>query len=335
MPGYTERCQKLSCRSACGLILLVLLVPTQVRAQTQMPPPSDRPKQARVKAKKKRLPERTFVLVGAGDIASCKNPEGTRATAKLIEHIPGTVFAAGDLAYEKGSADDFKNCYDPAWGRFKERTKPALGNHEYVDPAASGYFQYWGAQAGPVGKGYYSYDLGAWHIVVLNTNCSAKDLGGCAAGSPQETWLRADLAEHPEACVLAYGHHALFSSGVFKKHAVHPELKELWEDLYAAHADLVLAGHEHSYERFAPQDPEGNADPAHGIREIVAGTGGRSHDLLGFATPNSEVRDWETFGVLKLTLSPEKYSWQFVPEEGKTFRDSGSGRCHNQPATAN
>ncbi len=335
MPGYTERCQKLSCRSACGLILLVLLVPTQVRAQTQMPPPSDRPKQARVKAKKKRLPERTFVLVGAGDIASCKNPEGARATAKLIEHIPGTVFAAGDLAYEKGSADDFKNCYDPAWGRFKERTKPALGNHEYVDPAASGYFQYWGAQAGPVGKGYYSYDLGAWHIVVLNTNCSAKDLGGCAAGSPQETWLRADLAEHPEACVLAYGHHALFSSGVFKKHAVHPELKELWEDLYAAHADLVLAGHEHSYERFAPQDPEGNADPVHGIREIVAGTGGRSHDLLGFATPNSEVRDWETFGVLKLTLSPEKYSWQFVPEEGKTFRDSGSGRCHNQPATAN
>jgi len=300
-----------------------------------MPPPSDRPKQARVKAKKKRLPERTFVLVGAGDIASCKNPEGARATAKLIEHIPGTVFAAGDLAYEKGSADDFKNCYDPAWGRFKERTKPALGNHEYVDPAASGYFQYWGAQAGPVGKGYYSYDLGAWHIVVLNTNCSAKDLGGCAAGSPQETWLRADLAEHPEACILAYGHHALFSSGVFKKHAVHPELKELWEDLYAAHADLVLAGHEHSYERFAPQDPEGNADPAHGIREIVAGTGGRSHDLLGFATPNSEVRDWETFGVLKLTLSPEKYSWQFVPEEGKTFRDSGSGRCHNQPATAN
>jgi len=335
MPGYTERCQKLSCRGACGLILLVLLVPTQVRAQTQMPPPSDRPKQARVKAKKKRLPERTFVLVGAGDIASCKNPEGARATAKLIEHIPGTVFAAGDLAYEKGSADDFKNCYDPAWGRFKERTKPALGNHEYVDPAASGYFQYWGAQAGPVGKGYYSYDLGAWHIVVLNTNCSAKDLGGCAAGSPQETWLRADLAEHPEACILAYGHHALFSSGVFKKHAVHPELKELWEDLYAAHADLVLAGHEHSYERFAPQDPEGNADPVHGIREIVAGTGGRSHDLLGFATPNSEVRDWETFGVLKLTLSPEKYSWQFVPEEGKTFRDSGSGRCHNQPATAN
>src|SRR5260370_12151172 len=319
MPGYTERCQKFSCRPVCGLILLVLLVPTQARAHAQMHPPSDRPQQARVKAKKKLLPERTFVLVGAGDIASCKNPEGARVTAKLIEQIPGTVFAAGDLAYEKGSADDFKNCYDPAWGRFKNRTKPALGNHEYVDPAASGYFRYWGAQAGPVGKGYYSYDLGAWHIVVLNTNCNAKDLGGCAAGSPQETWLRADLEEHPEACVLAYGHHALFSSGVFKKHAVHPELKQLWEDLYAAHAALIIAGHEHSYERFAPQDPEGNADPVHGIREIVAGTGGPSHDLIGFPTPNSEVRDWETFGVLKLTLSPEKYSSEFVPEQGKTL----------------
>jgi len=252
----------------------------------------------------------------------------------LIEQIPGTVFAAGDLAYEKGTAEDFRNCYDPAWGRFKDRTKPALGNHEYEEPAASGYFQYWGAQAGPAGKGYYSYDLGEWHIVSMNTNCSAPGLGGCGRGSPQETWLKEDLAKHPNACVLAYGHHALFSSGFFKKHAVHPELKQLWEDLYAAHADLVLAGHEHSYERFAPQDPEGNADPVHGIREIVAGTGGRSHDLLGFATPNSEIRDWGTYGVLKLTLSPGKYTWEFIPEEGKSFRDSGSGVCHNQPAEA-
>jgi hypothetical protein len=252
----------------------------------------------------------------------------------LIEQIPGTVFAAGDLAYEKGSAEDFKNCYDPAWGRFKDRTKPALGNHEYVDPTASGYFQYWGAQAGPAGKGFYSYDLGAWHIVVMNTNCSAYGLGGCGEGSPQETWLKEDLAKRPKACILAYGHHALFSSGVFKTHAVHPELKQLWEDLYAAHADLVLAGHEHSYERFALQDPEGKADPANGIREIVAGTGGRSHDLLGFAAPNSEIREWGTFGVLKLALSPGKYTWEFVPEEGKSFRDSGSGTCHNQLADA-
>jgi hypothetical protein len=335
MLGYIGRYQELGGRSVRGLILLVLFVSTQARAQTQIRPATHQPQQAQAKAKKKHRSEGAFVLVGAGDIASCKNPEGARATAKLIEQIPGTVFAAGDLAYEKGSNEDFKNCYDPAWGRFKDRTKPALGNHEYVDPKASGYFQYWGAKAGPPGKGYYGYDLGDWRIVVLNTNCGAKDLGGCATGSPQETWLKEDLAKHPNTCILAYGHHALFSSGVFKKHAVHPELKDLWEDLYAAHADLVLAGHEHSYERFAPQDPEGKADPANGIREIVAGTGGRSHDLLGFATPNSEVRDWETYGVLKLTLSPGKYTWEFIPEEGKSFHDAGSGACHNYPSEAN
>jgi hypothetical protein len=334
MLGYIRRCKKLVFQLVRGLVPLVLIVPTHVRAQTQPPPSTDRPKRARGKARKKQTPERVFVLVGAGDIASCKDPEGARATAKLIEQIPGTVFAAGDLAYEKGSAEEFKNCYDPAWGRFKDRTKPALGNHEYADPTASGYFQYWGAQAGPAGKGFYSYELGTWHIVVMNTNCSARGLGGCGEGSPQETWLKEDLAKHPNACILAYGHHARFSSGVFKNHAVHPELKQLWEDLYAAHADLVLAGHEHSYERFAQQDPEGNADPVHGIREIVAGTGGRSHDLLGFAAPNSEIREWGTFGVLKLTLSPGKYTWEFVPEEGKSFRDSGSGTCHNQIADA-
>lgn len=273
--------------------------------------------------------EQIFVLVGAGDIASCKNPAGAAATAKLIERVPGTVFAAGDLAYERGSAEDFKNCYDPAWGRFKERTRPALGNHEYAEPTASGYFQYWGAQAGPRGEGYYSYNLGDWHIVVLNTNCNAVGVGGCEPGSAQETWLKRDLAEHRKSCLLAYGHHALFSSGVFKKHAIHPELRPLWEDLYLAHADLVLAGHEHSYERFAPQDPDGNADLEHGIREIVVGTGGRSHDLLGFAIPNSEVRDWSAYGVLKLTLAPGKYTWEFIPEEGKSFRDSGTGACHN------
>jgi hypothetical protein len=332
MLGYMGRCRKLVFQLVRGLVPLVLIVPTLVRAQTQSPPSSHRPKRARNKTPKMLSPERTFVLVGAGDIASCKNPEGAQATAKLIEQIPGTVFAAGDLAYEKGSADDFKNCYAPTWGRFKDRTRPALGNHEYADPKASGYFQYWGTRAGPRGKGYYSYNLGDWHIVVMNTNCDAKDLGGCAAGTPQETWLRQDLAKHPNACILAYGHHALFSSGVFKSHAIHPELKQLWEDLYAAHADLILAGHEHSYERFAPQDPDGKADPAHGIREIVAGTGGRSHDLLGFATPNSEVREWVTYGVLKLTLGPGHYTWEFIPAAGGTFTDKGSAICHNTEA---
>ncbi|HYL84043.1 MAG TPA: metallophosphoesterase [Candidatus Angelobacter sp.] len=292
-------------------------------------------KHSKEKAPQTKETDRVFVLVGAGDIASCKNLAGAQATAKLIEQIPGTVFAAGDLAYDSGSPDEFEFCYGPTWGRFKDRTKPAMGNHEYVNPTAHGYFDYWGAQAGPRGKGYYSYDLGAWHIVVLNTNCYVKALGGCGAGSPEETWLKADLAQHANACIVAYGHHALFSSGIFKKHAVHPELKPLWDDLYAAHADLVLAGHEHSYERFAPQDPQGKADPDHGIREIVVGTGGKSHDLLGFATPNSEVRDWDTYGVLRLTLAPGKYTWEFVPEEGKSFRDSGSGSCHNQASTTN
>ena len=323
-----------------GIVALVLLILfPQGPAAAQESPHSqsqvESPKPAQHKMSKEEESAKTFVLVGAGDIASCKSPEGSQATAKLIEQIPGTVFAAGDLAYESGSAEEFKNCYGASWGRFKDRTKPALGNHEYVEPTAHAYFEYWGAQAGPAGKGYYCFDLGGWHIVALNTNCYAKDLGGCGTGSPQEKWLKEDLAQHSDSCIIAYGHHALFSSGVLKKHAVHPELEPLWQDLYAAHADLVLAGHEHSYERFAAQDPDGKADTEHGIREIVVGTGGRSHDLLGFATPNSEVRDWRTYGVLKLTLAPGKYTWEFIPEEGKTFRDSGSGVCHNQLKTEN
>jgi hypothetical protein len=302
------------------------------KAVAQENPKAPERKASEQKTAESQANQQAFVLVGAGDIAGCKDLSGALATAKLIENIPGTVFAAGDLAYESGSPDNFEFCYGPTWGRFKDRTRPALGNHEYVNPTAHGYFDYWGKLAGLRGKGYYSYDLGNWHIVVLNTNCNIKEVGGCAAGSAQETWLKADLAEHPKACILAYGHHALFSSGIFKKHAVHPELRPLWDDLYAAHADLVLAGHEHSYERFAQQDPNGKLDPEHGIREIVVGTGGKSHDLLGFATPNSEVRNWDTYGVLKLILAPGKYWWEFIPEEGKTFRDSGSGDCHNKSA---
>jgi acid phosphatase type 7 len=333
MVGCTSEAKVWRFLGAASIALVFLWAPIPGWSQTQTRSAATSSKASGDKNREKQLQEQTFVLVGAGDISSCKSPEGSRATAKLIEQIPGTVFAAGDLAYESGSPDDFEFCYGPTWGQFKSRTKPALGNHEYVNPTAHGYFEYWGAQAGPVGKGYYSYDLGDWHVVVLNTNCNVQNLGGCAAGSPQEMWLKQDLAEHPHACILAYGHHALFSSGVFKKHAVHPELKQFWQDLYAAHADLILAGHEHSYERFTPQDPEGHADPEHGIREIVVGTGGRSHDLLGFAMPNSELREWDTYGVLKLTLSPGKYAWEFIPVEGKTFHDSGSGVCHNEPAT--
>jgi acid phosphatase type 7 len=271
----------------------------------------------------------TFTLVGAGDIAGCDTIAGAEATANLIKQIPGTVFAAGDLAYDRGTFSEFQNCYQPTWGAFKDRTKPAPGNHEYNGSAAVGYFRYWGNQAGDPKNGYYSYDLGSWHVVVLNTNCDVPSLGGCAQGSPEEKWLREDLAAHPNSCIVAYGHHALFSSGIFSRHSRHVELRPFWQDLYAAHADLILAGHEHSYERFAPQDPLGNLDVLHGIRQITVGTGGKSHTLLGFAQPNSEVRNFDTYGVLKLTLSPGQYQWEFVPEPGRRFRDSGEGACHN------
>jgi hypothetical protein len=276
--------------------------------------------------------DQAAILVGAGDIVGCQNPQGALATAKLIEKIPGTVFTLGDLVYDASTLGQFQNCYGRSWGKFKGRTRPALGNHEYQVRNAVPYFQYWAGRAGPPGKGYYSYELGAWHVVVLNTNCDALGQDGCAAGSPEEVWLRQDLSEHRGSCIVAYGHHALFSSGIFRSHAVHPELKRLWEDLYAAHADLVLAGHEHAYERFAPQDPEGRADPQRGIREIVVGTGGRSHYPLGVPVPNSEVQNDDTYGVLKLTLSPQGYAWEFIPEEGKSFRDAGTYACHNRAA---
>jgi acid phosphatase type 7 len=313
-----------------GICVCYLLLVLAAAAVAQSSGSGTHAKQEPGPSAKESASEQTYTLVGAGDIASCKYIEGAQATAKLIEKIPGTVFAAGDLVYEHGNAAEFQNCYGTTWGKFKERTRPALGNHEYGTPNAAAYFEYWGDQAGPAGKGYYSYDLGIWHVVVLNTNCGAPGVGGCAEGSPQEVWLRRDLHEHPNACVVAYGHHALFSSGVFPKHAMHPELKQLWQDLYDVHADLMFVGHEHSYERFSPQDPDGSSDPTHGIREIVVGTGGRSHDMLGFAIPNSQVSNTDTYGVLKVTLAPHGYTWEFVPEEGKTFRDSGSGVCHNQ-----
>ncbi|HET7105224.1 MAG TPA: metallophosphoesterase [Candidatus Acidoferrum sp.] len=308
---------------------LVLLIPIGVSAQESAPEHPPAPK-AHSKAAKKKAPD-TFTLVGAGDIVGCSDLAAAEATAKLIDAIPGTVFAAGDLAYQRGTYEEFIKCYGPTWGRFKARTRPTPGNHEYYGAPANGYFRYWDGQAGDPGKGYYSYDLGAWHIVVLNTNCAATQLGGCAEGSPQEIWLKQDLAAHPNVCTLAYGHHALFSSGLLPKHAEHPELRAFWQDLYDAHADIVLAGHEHSYERFAPQNPDGNPDPDLGIREFVVGTGGRSHTPLGYAKPNSEVRDDKTYGVLKLALSPGKYRWQFLPIPGKTFRDSGEGACHSTP----
>ena len=262
--------------------------------------------------------EESPVLVGAGDIANCSS-NGDEATASLLDDIPGTVFTTGDNVYPDGTAAEFANCYDPSWGRHKARTYPSVGNHDYHTSDATGYFDYFGAAAGEPGKGYYSYDLGAWHIIVLNSNLEV------GAGSPQEQWLRTDLAAHPTTCTLAYWHHPLFSSGI--RHGSDSSMRPLWQALYDFGADVVLNGHEHNYERFAPQNPEGASDPARGIREFVIGSGGRSHYPIVVPIANSEVQNANTYGVLKLTLHPDSYDWEFIPEAGKTFTDSGSGTC--------
>ena len=267
--------------------------------------------------------QEAVVLIGAGDIADCMDLSGAEATAKLLEANPGTVMALGDLAYPNGTADDFR-CYDKTWGRVRLRTRPAVGNHEFHSSGASYYFEYFGPAAGDSKTGYYSYELGTWHVVVLNSEC--KQVGGCGAGSPEEKWLRADLAAHPAGCTLAYFHKPRFSSGL--NHGNDPEMTAFWQALYDFNAELVLNGHDHDYERFAPQDPEGRADAKRGIREFVIGTGGKNHRAFGLTKRNSEVRNNDTFGVLKLTLKPTGYEWKFLPEAGKTFTDEGSGSCH-------
>jgi acid phosphatase type 7 len=262
------------------------------------------------------------VLVGAGDIADCAS-SGDEATAKLLGDISGTVYTTGDNAYESGTASEFSECYDPTWGRYKDRTRPSVGNHEYHTADASGYFNYFGPAAGDPKKGYYSYDLGGWHIVSLNSMC--EHVGGCGPTSPMVKWLKQDLASHPKPCTLAYWHHPLFSSGY---HGSVPKMKPSWDALYAADAEVVLNGHDHDYERFAPQTPSGAADGARGIREFVVGTGGRELRPFGTVRAHSEVRNAKTFGVLTLSLHPNSYEWNFVPVAGKTFTDSGSGQCH-------
>lgn len=263
------------------------------------------------------------VLLAAGDIADCQAPND-EATARLLDSIPGAVAVLGDNAYEDGSAADYSNCYAPSWGRHKARTKPAVGNHEYQTAGAAGYYGYFGAVAGDPAKGYYSYDVGAnWHIIVLNSNCS---IVSCSAGSPQEVWLRADLAANPKPCVLAYFHHPRFNSGT--GHGNDVNVAPFWQALYDAGADVILNGHEHLYERFGPQTPAAVADAARGIRQFTVGTGGRSFYSFGAIQPNSEVRNNSTYGVLRLSLGVGSYGWQFVPVAGQTFTDSGTASCH-------
>ncbi len=256
----------------------------------------------------------TATVIAAGDIASCSSAYRDEATAKLVETFGGTVLTLGDNAYPDGSTANYR-CYDASWGKFKSRTRPAPGNHEYQAAGARPYFAYFGSLAGPSGRGYYSFNLGGWHFVSLNSE---------RLSSAQESWLKSDLAANRNKCTLAYWHKPLFTSG---HHAPATQMRPMYKILYDAGADVVLSGHNHQYERFAPQTPDGRADAARGITEFVVGTGG-SGTLYDFRStkPNSKVR-YKGYGALKLELTPTGYSYSFVPLSG-SFKDNGTGTCH-------
>ncbi|MGH7289068.1 MAG: metallophosphoesterase family protein [Myxococcota bacterium] len=262
-----------------------------------------------------------LTVLAAGDIASC-NSTGDEATAALLDEHFGDVITLGDNAYPDGTAAQFQNCYGPSWGRHKERTHPATGNHEYHTTGAAGHFGYFGAAAGDPSEGWYSYDLGAWHVVVLNSNCSR--IGGCTRSSPQGLWLEADLAANPRDCTLAAWHHPRFSSGA--SHGSSTTTRDLYDILHSHRADLILAGHDHNYERFAPQDAFGIADPA-GPTQFVVGSGGASLRPMGGIEPNSLTSAGNVYGVLKLTLHETSYDWEFLPAAGFSYTDGGSASC--------
>ena len=307
--------------AACVLIVALVLTAVVDEASVRTPTPHSPVTGARIAA--------------AGDIACDPgsprfgNGLGTgfdcrqRATSDLL--VGGgyeAVLALGDIQYEVGAGDAFGASYDASWGRVKPVTRPVPGNHEYHTAGAAGYFEYFGAGAGDPTKGYYSYELGKWHVVALNSNCAA--VGGCDAGSAQERWLRADLAAHPSHCTLAYWHHPRYSSG---RHGSDSSYVAFWQALVDADADLVLVGHDHDYERFAPQDAGGRRDLERGIREFVVGTGGKNLRPFTRVSPNSEARDATSLGVLELTLGANAYEWRFRAAVG-SFTDSGSASCH-------
>lgn len=258
-------------------------------------------------------------ILAAGDIADCDS-SGDEATAALLDGSETLILTLGDHVYPSGGLARFRDCYDSSWGRYKDRTRPVPGNHDYTDPQAAGYFAYFGSAAGDPSKGYYSYDVGAWHVVALNTNCGA--VGGCGPGSAQLAWLEADVRAHPAACTLAAMHHPRFSSG---QHGDDDGLDPLWKALVDSGVDIVLAGHDHDYERFGPMDRNGRL-AAGGTRLFVVGTGGKSHYVMPRTHPASQTRDNTSFGVLQLTLHPTGYDWAFEPATG-SFHDAGTGTC--------
>ena len=263
------------------------------------------------------------VIYAVGDIAQCGNKPPSEAaaarTAALLRETTGAILALGDLAYPTGSYADFATCFESTWGELKPRILPVPGNHEYQTTGALPYYAYFAAAAGAPGKGYYSTRIGAWHVVALNSNIDV------AAGSEQARWLFNDLAAHNAGCTLAFWHHPLFTSA---QRESAPLMRDIWQILYAGGVDIVLNGHEHVYERFAPQGPTGAADPAQGIRQFIVGTGGANGRFFGRVMPNSEVRERGIFGALKLSLREDGYTWQFLPVAGQKFQESGEGRCH-------
>jgi PKD domain-containing protein/calcineurin-like phosphoesterase family protein len=271
------------------------------------------------------------VILAAGDIGDCTRL-GDDSTAMLLDTLAGVVVPLGDDAYENGTLDEYNNCYAPTWGRQKARTTPIPGNHDYNTPGAPGYYGYFGAAAGDPAKGYYSFTLGSWFVIILNTGTDQPV--NYEAGSPQEQWLRSELASHSQACVLTMFHHPRFST-IKDRSPITYYTTAIWNALYEYGADLVLNGHDHAYQRFAPQKPDGTRDDTHGIRQIAVGTGG-GETLYSWADTlpagsNIEVRDNHTHGILKLTLRAGGYDWKFVPASGATFTDSGSGTCHGRP----
>lgn len=262
------------------------------------------------------------ILVGAGRVGRC-GPVNHQ-TAALVDEIDGIVFTLGDNAYGEGTAEQFAECYEPAWGRFRQRTRPVPGNHEYRTRGAAPYFEYFGPNAGTPGEGWYAYEAGGWRIYALNSACA--QIGGCEPNSAQYGWLSRELAEHPQACVMAYWHNPLWASGYYEGS---DNMVAIFELLYDANAELVLTGHDHVYERLVPVDPRGRPDPDRGIRHINVGTGSSAlHPFRGPPLDITEARDNTTHGVLKLELDEGAYRWEFLPVDPDGFSDNGSDGCH-------
>jgi hypothetical protein len=266
------------------------------------------------------------VMLAAGDIAECDH-QGDEATARLLDAYPNaTIAALGDLAYPHGRDQDFGDCFNSSWGRFKDRMRPTTGNHDNATKDAGGYADYFGSQGGPFDRYYYSYDLGAWHVAVLNSDCWRVD--GCAAADPQAAWLRNDLRKHRDQCTMAYWHRPPFSSGRYGDPENTRRIKPLWHVAVDEGVDLILTAHEHSYERFVPMDREGRRDDQ-GTQLFIVGTGGGNlRKYRRPPLPTTAVRNDDTWGLLRLALSRDGYDWKFLPVAGRSFTDAGSGACH-------